>query len=333
MKIKLSHKFEEIISLDNLLLAWQEFIKGKKNKPDVQVFAMDLFVNILDLHKSLVDKSYRHGNYKSFYINDPKRRHIHKASVRDRLLHHAVYRILYPFFDKIFTADSFSCRLGKGTHKAIDRFRKFAFIASKNHIRTCWVLKIDIKQFFASVDHKILLQILSKYIKDKDLIWLLEQIIESFGSNKNSKMGLPLGNLTSQLFANVYLNPFDQWVKHNHKIKFYIRYADDMIFMSDDKQKLLYLIPLIRYFLKDNLKLKLHPNKIFIKTIASGIDFLGWLQFPKYRILRKKTEERTFRQIKISPNNQTLQSYLGLLSHGNTFKLKEKILNEYWLWQ
>ncbi|MBN1325780.1 group II intron reverse transcriptase domain-containing protein [Candidatus Falkowbacteria bacterium] len=308
-------------------------MKGKRAKSDVQAFGLDLFSNILDLHKSLVHKNYCHGNYKSFYINDPKRRHIHKANVRDRLLHHAVYRILYPFFDKIFIADSFSCRLNKGTHRAINRFRKFVFIESKNHTRTCWVLKIDIKRFFASIDHKILLKILSGYIEDADIIWLLRQIIESFSSEENTGIGLPLGNLTSQLFANVYLNQFDQWVKHKLKIKFYIRYADDMIFMSHDKQKLLNLAPIIGTFLRKNLKLDLHPEKIFIKTIASGVDFLDWLQFPKYRILRKKTKERMFRQIKISPDNQTLQSYRGLLSHGNTYKISNKLLNEVWLRQ
>src|SRR4030042_5353694 len=289
MKIQLSHKFEEIISLDNLLLAWQEFIKGKKSKPDVQEFSLKLFDNILALHISLANKSYRHGGYKSFYINDPKRRHIHKASVADRLLHHAVYRILYPFFERTFIADSYSCRLNKGTHKALNRFRNFAFIESKNITRTCWVLKIDIRKFFASIDHEILSQILGEYIKAKEVVWLLEQIIESFNSSPNKRVGLPLGNLTSQLFANIYLNPFDRWVKHNLKVKHYLRYADDMVFLSADKHFLIYILPKIKEFFKNNLKLNLHPDKIIIKTIASGIDFLGWLHFPDHRILRKST--------------------------------------------
>ena len=331
MKIQLAHKFEEIISLDNLLLAWQEFVKGKKSKPDVQEFSLRLFDNILALHNSLANKSYRHGGYKSFYINDPKRRHIHKASVRDRLLHHAVYRILYPFFERIFIPDSYSCRLNKGIHRALNRFRNFAFAESKNHTRTCWVLKIDIKKFFASIDHEILSRILSGYIKDNDVRWLLREIIESFNSTTGARVGLPLGNLTSQLFANIYLNPFDQWVKHNLKVKHYLRYADDMVFLSADKQFLINILSEIKNFLQDNLKLNVHPDKIIIKTIASGVDFLGWLHFPAHRILRKSTKRRMFSRIKISPNNQTLQSYLGLLSHGDTFKLQTELRKQYGL--
>lgn len=331
MKIQLAHKFEEIISLDNLLLAWQEFIKGKKSKPDVQEFSLRLFDNILELHNNLVNKSYRHGGYKNFYINDPKRRHIHKAGVADRLLHHAVYRILYPFFERTFIANSYSCRLDKGTHKALNRFRDFALIESKNNTRTCWVLKIDIRKFFASIDHQILLEILGEYIQEKDVIWLFEQVIRSYFAEANKNVGLPLGNLTSQLFANIYLNPFDRWVKHNLKVKYYLRYADDMVFLSANKQRLAEILPKINLFLQGNLKLNLHPDKIFINTIASGINFLGWIHFPDHRILRKSTRRRMFNRIKISPNDLTLQSYLGLLSHGDTYKIQDELLNEYWL--
>lgn len=333
MKIQLVHKFEEIISLDNLLLAWQEFIKGKKSKPDVQEFSLNLFDNILELYNSLANKSYRHGGYKSFYINDPKRRHIHKACVRDRLLHHAVYRALYPFFELTFIADSYSCRLDKGTHKALNRFQEFAAIESKNNTRTCRVLKIDIRKFFASIDHEILLRILGGYIQDKEVIWLLEQIIRSYSSKPDKNVGLPLGNLTSQLFANIYLNQLDQRVKHNLKIKHYLRYADDMVFLSAERGALFEILPRIGLFLQSNLKLSLHPDKIFIRTIAQGVDFLGWNIFPNHRTLRKNTQKRMFNRIKISPNDQTLQSYLGLLCHGNTHKIKNKVLNEYWLYR
>ncbi len=314
-------------------MAWQEFIKGKKSKPDVQEFSLDLFDNILKLHHDLSNKIYCHGDYESFYINDPKRRHIHKASVRDRLLHHAVYRILYPFFDRTFIADSYSCRLNKGTYKAINRFRKAVFIESQNNARTCWVLKIDIRKFFASIDHKILLSTLGQYVNDCDLLWLLKQIIDSYDTEGKKDIGLPLGNLTSQLFANIYLNPFDQWVKHELKIKHHIRYADDIIFLSTNKKELIQILPPIRNYLAENLKLELHPDKIVIKTVASGMDFLGWVHFWDYRILRRSTRRRMFGRIKISPDNQTLQSYLGLLCHGNTYKIRRELLNQYWLYR
>src|SRR3989338_5120819 len=151
MKIQWTHKYSDIISLENLLLAWEEFFLGKKTKPDVQYFSRTLMDNILSLHEDLVNGNYRHGGYKSFHITVPKPRHIHKASVRDRLLHHSIYRLLYPFFDHTFIADSFSCRRGKGTHKAGLRFRQLAGQVSKNNTKTCWVLKCDIKKFFASI--------------------------------------------------------------------------------------------------------------------------------------------------------------------------------------
>ncbi|MEK7131561.1 MAG: reverse transcriptase/maturase family protein, partial [Patescibacteria group bacterium] len=344
--IQLVHKYNDIISLENLCLAWQEFIIGKKKKIDVQIFARNLMDNIVELHTDLVNRAYSHGGYESFYINDPKRRHIHKASVRDRLLHHAVYRILYPFFDNTFIADSYSCRNDKGTHKAINRFRALANQVSKNHARTCWVLKCDIRKFFASIDHQTLLLILRSYISDQDIIWLLQNIIESFetmpvASNGNHPYpslerrgyGLPLGNLTSQLFANVYMNRFDQWVKHKLKAKHYARYADDFIFLSADKSLLEKFIPQIQEFLQTNLKLFLHPNKLFLNTVASGVDFLGWVNFPAHRILRATTKGRMFARIKDHPTKETLQSYLGLLGHGNAKKNTNELLEEWWLWK
>lgn len=320
------YKFEDIVSIDNLLEAWQEFLKGKRCRKDVQEFQFALMDNILPLRQDLINRKYEHGGYQCFKINDPKSRIIHKAGVRDRLLHHAVYRKLYPFFDKIFIADSFSCRINKGTHKAIDRFRSFAYIVSKNKTRTCWVLKCDIKKFFASVDQNILLEILEKRISDKNIVRLLEKIIFSFYSTKPG-IGLPLGNLTSQLFANIYMNEFDQFVKHKLKIKYYIRYTDDFIILSEDKKYLENIIPIIKCFLQDRLKLEVHPDKIFIKTLFSGVDFLGWVNFPDHRVLRNTAKRRMLKKISDDYNPKTAASYLGLLRHGNTDKIKRKILN------
>ena len=224
MNIRLSHKFEDIISLENLLAAWQEFLIGKRGRLDVQIFAADLMENIFLLHYNLLYHKYQPGGYKAFRISDPKPRHIHKASVRDRLLHHAVYRQLYPSFDRTFIADSYSCRSDKGTHRAIKQFHNYFYKVSRNNTRNCRVLKGDIRKFFASIDHDILLKILKEYVPNVDIIWLLEIIIGSFNFGRNNK-GLPLGNLTSQLFANIYLNKFDQFVKHKIRARYYIRYA------------------------------------------------------------------------------------------------------------
>jgi len=203
------------------------------------------------------------------------------------------------------------------------------------------VLKCDIKKFFASIDHKILLNILYEYIPDKNIIWLLDNIIGSFCTNAEPPLtppwkggesyGLPLGNLTSQLFSNIYMNKLDQHIKHKLKAKYYIRYADDFVILSQDKKWLENLIPQIQVFLQKELKLTLHPNKVFIKTYASRVDFLGWNNFCDHRILRRKTKERMFRRIKANPTNETLQSYLGLLRHGNTKKVREGLIMRYWL--
>ena len=326
MKIRFTHNYDSIISLENLLEAWKEFVRGKRSRKDVQEFELHLMSNVTMLHNDLISKTYRHSPYEAFNISDPKPRNIHKARVRDRLLHHALYRTLYPFFDKVFISDSYSCRKDKGTHKAMNRFRSFAYQVSDNHTKTVWVLKCDIKKFFASIDQETLIKILEQYISDRDIILLLSQIVGSFNSGKNDK-GLPLGNLTSQLLVNIYMNEFDQFVKHKLKAKHYIRYADDFVVLSHNKSWLEELLSKIADFLFEQLKLNLHPDKISIRTLTSGVDFLGWVHFTDHRILRTVTKKRMFRNLETNYKPEVLGSYLGLLSHGNTSRLKEKVTN------
>ena len=280
--------------------------------------------NVLALHNDLSIYAYRHGGYKHFKISDPKPRDIHKALVRDRLLHHAIYRILYPFFDRTFIADSYSCRNDKGTHEAVRRFRAFAHKASKNNTRTCWVLKCDIRKFFASIDQVVLMDILRSYIPDKDILWLLERVIESFSISTPGK-GLPLGNLTSQLLVNIYMNEFDQFAKHKLKAKHYIRYADDFVFLSEDRAWLESLLSRIKDFLDAHLKLGLHPHKVSIHTLDSGVDFLGWVHFFDHRVLRTSTKRRMIKALSGDPKEATVSSYLGMLSHGNSRRLSTSI--------
>ena len=325
MRTRFIHSYKDIISVENLLEAWKEFVRSKRKRADLKAFSQFLMHNILQLHQDLKDKTYTHGGYEHFKINDPKPRDIHKARFRDRLLHHARYRKLYSFFDHTFIADSYSCREEKGTHKAMARFRSFAHRVSKNNTRTCWVLKCDIRKFFASIDQEILLRILSARIADARLLTLLENVIGSFHSTALGK-GLPLGNLTSQLLVNVYMNEFDQFVKHEMKAKHYIRYADDFVLFSHDKNKLVKILPYMEVFLRDRLALKLHPDKVFIKTLASGVDFLGWVHFPDHRVLRTTTKRRMLRRIgKIHGKNEMIDSYLGLLLHGNTYRLHKEM--------
>ncbi len=325
-KIQFTAPYEQIISVENLLEAWKEFLRGKRKRKDVQEFERHLMYNILALHNNLVAGAYQHGPYDAFKINDPKPRDIHKASVRDRLLHHALYRQLYPFFDRTFISDSYSCRKEKGTHRAMNTFRRYAYKESKNDTRTCWVLKCDIRKFFASIDQQILLRIIEKYIPDSRICALVANIVGSFSSTEKGK-GLPLGNLTSQLLVNIYMNEFDQFVKHTLKAKHYIRYADDFVFMSADRDWLVSLLPQIRAFLKTRLHLELHPDKVSFSTIASGIDFLGWAHFPDHCVLRTATKRRMLRRIEeTNREKNTINSYLGMLSHGNAGKLRQEIM-------
>lgn len=301
-------------------------MRGKRGKPDVQKFERKLGDNLLDLHGELATKTYRHGPYHRFSICDPKPRVIHKALVRDRLVHHAIHRVLYPYFDRFFVVDSFSCRIGKGTHKALDRFRTSARKISRNHTRTCWVLKCDIRKFFASIDHAVLLRLLTERISDKDILWLLGEVIGSFSSGTPG-VGMPLGNLTSQLFSNVYMNSFDQFVKHRLKVRHYIRYADDFVFLSEDRTWLSDRLPLIHDFLSEKLRLTLHPDKVSLRTSASGVDFLGWVHFPDHRVMRPATKRRMLRRLVAHPTEETLQSYLGLIRHGNARQVEIEVKN------
>lgn len=321
----LNNNYNNIISVKNLCEAWCEFVCGKKFKKDVAEFSLNLSQNIFKLHQDLLNKNYCHGTYEAFSISDPKPRSIHKATVRDRLLHHAIYRVLYPIFDCKFIYDSYSCRYGKGTHKAINRFKQFARKVSKSNKRTCWVLKCDIKKFFASIDQATLIQIVEKHISDPDVLWLTSRVVGSFQSTGLGK-GLPLGNLTSQLLVNVYMNEFDQYVKHVLKQKYYIRYADDFVIMHHDKNILENILPKVQGFLSEKLKLTLHPNKVFLQTANSGVDFLGWVHFPNHRVLRTNTKKRMFKNVGCCKGNEAvINSYLGLLSHGNAHKLSRVV--------
>ncbi len=329
--------FDQIISLDNLLLSWSEFKSGKRGKTDVQAFERNLEENLFNLHWELKNGSYRHQPYQSFLIFDPKLRQIHKAEVRDRIVHHAVFRIFYPLFDPTFIFDSYSCRVGKGTHKAVKRLENFTRSASQNYRRPCYFLKCDVRKFFASVDHGILKELIARRITDPNTLELVSQIIDSFQVNLGK--GLPIGNLTSQIFANVYMDVFDKFIKHELKVKHYIRYTDDFIVVHKNKKYLEDLIPQMERFLAQELKLSLHPKKVILNKLTRGIDFLGYVVLPYYQVLRTKTKNRMFRklreklvrfergQIDRKKLRQTVNSYFGVLKHCRSQNIKRQVKN------
>ncbi len=301
-------------------MAWREFSRGKRNKLDVQEFEFNLEDNLFQLHYELKTKTYQHSHYTPFNICDPKLRRIHKAIVKDRVLHHAIFRILYPIFDKSFIYDSYSCRLNKGTHRAVLRLETFCRKLSRNNIKNIFALKCDIKKFFDSINQDILLNLIQKKIKDQNAVWLIGKIIKSF------KTGLPLGNVTSQLFANIYLNELDQFVKDKLKIKYYLRYCDDFVILKERKENLEKFIKPINNFLETELNLSLHQDKIIIRKYHQGIDFLGYVVLPYHIVLRAKTRRRILKRIK--NNNLSLQSinsYLGILKHCRGYKIKKEI--------
>lgn len=335
---RIPHLYSQIISIENLLASWEEFVKGKKKKADVHIFSHNLFQNIFDLHNDLSNFTYLHANYERFKICDPKQRTIHKASVRDRVVYHAIYRILYPIFDRSFIFDSYSCRTEKGTHKAVDRLEYFVRKVSRNYSSSCFALKCDVKKFFDSVDHKILLDIIKIKISDQQTLCPIEEVINSFNRSyiqqslfererESSRSlavigkGIPIGNLTSQLFANIYLDEFDQFIKHKLKVKYYLRYCDDFVIVDNNQMKLEKLIPDIAKFLRNELKLELHPIKVTIRKLKQGIDFLGYIVLLHYRILRTKTKRRMFKQV----NANNISSYLGLLKHCCGYELERQI--------
>ena len=326
-----------MVSMENLLCAWDKFKNGKREKLDVEIFELNLEDNLFKLHKDLLSKRYRHGPYTGFYIKDPKVRRIHKSEVRDRIVHHLIAQTLTPIFDPAFIPDSYSSRINHGTHKGIERLRIFTRKIWQTH-KQCFVLKCDVKKFFATLDHEILLEIIGRKIKDSDVLRLIRLLVESFSQ------GAPIGNLTSQLFANIYMNELDQFVKNTLKVRCYIRYTNDFVVVHQDENYLRDILERITEFLKDKLKLSLHPNKVSIRKYRQGVDFLGYVTLPKARVLRTRVKHRIFNklkervlQFKMGKINETtllqsFNSYMGVLSHADSHKLEKEIRHKFWEW-
>ncbi len=318
---KTSH-FDQLCSTEQLFATWDKFARGKHGKADVQSFKRQLEKNIFELQAELLADEYQHGKYEPFIVHDPKRRQIHKADVRDRVVHQAVFDVTEPFFEKQFIFDSFSCRKGKGTHAGVRRLRQHLSRASRNNSRPVFALKCDVKQFFANVEHAKLLNLLSISVTDEKVLELLEGIINSFYISPGQ--GIPLGNVTSQLFANVYMHQLDWFVKHNLHEEHYIRYCDDFVIISSSRQHLLDLITPIEEFLAAELNLKLHPSKVVIRSWIQGIDFLGYIIKPHCTLLRTKTKHR----ILMRADSKSISSYLGVLSHADSYELRQILLSK-----
>lgn len=334
--------FERVISLENLYRAWEKFRRGKMNNFDVLSFARGLEDNIFSLHESLLKRIYRHGRYEHFFVHDPKRRYISKATVRDRIAHQAIVQIIEPLFEPSFIFDSYSSRKDKGTHTAVHRLERFFRQATANYRFAVYALKCDIRRFFDSVRHDILLNIIKRKITNEDIIWLIQEILQSYCANSTPGHGLPLGNATSQLFANVYLDGLEHFVKEKFGMRWYMRFCDDFIILHKDPTILDGLLHQIQKYLVEERGLELHPNKVSIRKLSYGIDFVGQVLRPYYRTLRLKTKKRIFcamlghievyqkGEISDESFRRSIQSYAGLLTHGDNYALRRRLREVIW---
>jgi len=333
----------QIISIKNLFLAWRKARKGKTKKDYVIEFEQDTLGNLLKLHEELKNGTYKPEHLRIFILRDPKTRKISKADFRDRVIHHALVRILESIFENSFIYDSCANRKGKGNLFALKRFDKFKRKVSRNGKTNGWFnnnqisgfcLKADIKHYFQEVNHEILLKIINKKIKDEKVLDLIKKILVNGQEREN--MGMPLGNLTSQFFANIYLNELDYFVKHELKAKYYIRYVDDFVLLSSSKEQLEEWKAKISEFLINNLKLELHPDKSKIIPLSRGIDFVGFRNFYYFRLLRKRNERNMFAKVEKYKSGEILkekllESFQGWNAYAkwaNSYKLRRRVVQE-----
>lgn len=308
--------FQKIVSIENLNEAEKKARLGKTKQYGVQLFDKSPEGNLQKLNEMLLNKVYRTSNYETFKVFEPKERLVYRLPYYpDRILHHAIMNVMEPIFVSVFTSDSYSCIKGRGIHGAVKNLKKDL----KNIENTRYCLKIDIVKFYPNVNHEILKIVLRKKIKDQDLLWLLDEIIDS-------AEGLPIGNYLSQYFANLYLTYFDHWIKEKKKVKYYYRYADDMVFLASSKEELHNLLHEIIEYLNINLKLKVKNNYQIFPVEKRGIDFVGYVFYHTHTLLRKSIKKSFARAIKKNKNKATIAAYKGWTNHANARNLMKKIL-------
>lgn len=342
------HLFPTIVSFKNLYLAYKAAARGKRGQKNVAAFELNLEDNLFQLQQELQSKTYCPAPYDSFYINDPKRRLISAALFRDRVVHHALVRVIEPIFEHSFIADSYANRVGKGTHRALDRCQQFAR-------RYRYVLQCDVRQFFPSVDHAILWDILARRLADPDVMWLVDRILESGVSvlseeyqmawfpgddllAANRPRGLPIGNLTSQFWANCYLNPLDHFVKRDLRCKGYLRYVDDFLLFAEDKQQLWAWKQAVQGFLA-RLRLTLHERESTVYPVTNGIPFLGFRIYPTHRRLKRANGVAFARRLRrgytalargeitYEELDRRVQGWIAHAAHGSTYRLRWSLLS------
>jgi len=314
---RIGNLYDKIYNIDNLKLADKKARKGKVKKVDILNHDLNKEDNIINLYHLLKNREYKTSNYDIFTLYDGKIREIYKLPYYpDRITHHALMNILEPIFISNFTKDTYSCIKKRGIHKAL----KSLNLSLKDIDNTKYCLKLDIKKFYPNINHDILKSLLRKKFKDKDLLWLLDEIIDS-------TEGVPIGNYLSQFFANFYLSYFDHWIKETKKVKYYFRYCDDIVILHKDKQYLNILLKDIKTYLKTELKLEIKSNYQIFPVNKRGIDFVGYKSYHTHILLRKSIKQKFIKMIKYNKNKKSIASYNGWISHCNGKNLWNKYMN------
>lgn len=331
--------WKELCSYENLYLAYKKARKHKTTKQYVIEFEKNLEDNLLLLRSELLLHCYKPKALVNFIIHDPKTRKISKSDFRDRIIHHALCNIIEPIFDSRFIYDSYANRKGKGTLKAVQRFDYFKRKVSRNNTVSCYILKADIQKYFENIDHEILINIIKKKIRDKKVLWLVYKILANYIGKQNKK-GMPLGNLTSQFFANVYLNKLDQYVKHKLKVRYYIRYVDDFVIFHSNKNTLVKYENNINQFLKQKLRIGLHPDKSGIIHLKNTLNFLGFRILFYHKLLKKSNIRKMKNKFRILMEDYSkgrvdydevydfFEGWFAYAKHANTYKLRKKFAKE-----
>lgn len=310
--------YRNVCSIDNLLHADVQARKGKATQQSVRDHDSHRGCNILTLHEQLISKTYRTSPYTTFIIHDPKVREIFRLPYYpDRIVHHAIMNEMEQIFVSVFTADTYSCIKGRGIHGAANAVKS----ALKDSANTQYCLKLDIKKFYPSIDHDILKVLLRRKIKDNDLLWLLDEIIDS-------APGLPIGNYLSQYLANYYLAFFDHWIKEVKGVKYYFRYADDIVILSPNKPELHQILADIRQYLHDELRLSVKGNYQVFPVAKRGIDFVGYVFYHTHTLMRKGIKKSFARMVASRKNEKSISSYKGWAKHCNSYNLVKKLLGE-----
>lgn len=338
----------QVIEFENLLQAYHKARKGKRCRDEVAYFALNAEYELLYLQSELDSKTYQPGQYRQFTLYDRKPRLISAAPFRDRVVHHAIMNIVEPRLDKTFIFDSYACRNNKGVHLAVERYQKWAR-------QYDYALKLDIAAYFPSIDHLILKQQIRHKVKDKHVLWLFDQILDYAPQTGNTvvhyfpgddlltplerRKGLPIGNLTSQFFANLYLNELDHFVKETLKVSAYLRYVDDMILLANSKKQLHAWHQAIVDELK-RVRLLIHPRKANVFMTRQGVDVLGYQVFPDFRLLRNDNGHRFVNKLNLFSRqyakgnmdwddfNPSVQSWIGHASQADTEGLRKRIFNK-----